>query len=212
MVSSSPPPNQPTRRSRRDSRIELIDATLAVINERGIDGVRIDEICEKVGVTKGSLYWHFQDREGLIREALLEQLRRMSEQHLSLLDQAIAESESREEYLARIASTFVNPFDPIEVEARWRRWELLTTTRRDPELAGVMSEIQRREQRFLVSLMEQARERGILRPDVDPRAMAAVLIALSLGSNNLSLLGDDAPTPESWTQLLVTLVNLLFPS
>lgn len=211
MVSSSPHPNQPTRRSRRDSRIELIDATLDVINERGIDGVRIDEICEKVGVTKGSLYWHFQDREGLIRESLLEQLRRMSEQHLSLLDQAIAESENQEEYLARIASTFVDPFDPIEVEARWRRWELLATTRRDPELAGMMAEIQRREQRFLVSLMEQARERGILRPDIDPRAMAAVLIALSLGSNNLSLLGDDAPSPEAWTQLLVTLVNLLFP-
>lgn len=199
------------RSSRRDSRSELIDVTLEVLVSRGIDGVRIDEICDKVGVTKGSLYWHFQDREGLIREALLEQLRRMSEENLTRLDEAIAESENREEYLARVASTFVDPFDAAEVEARWQRWELLTTTRRDPELSALMSEVQRREQRFLVSLMEQAREKKILRSEVDPKAMAAVLVALSLGSNNLSLLGDDAPTAEHWTELLVLLVNLLFP-
>ncbi|MFZ9843839.1 MAG: helix-turn-helix domain-containing protein, partial [Ilumatobacteraceae bacterium] len=58
---------KPARPSRRpDSRQELLDVALRIIAERGIDALRIEDVCEEVGVTKGSLYWHFQDRQGLV--------------------------------------------------------------------------------------------------------------------------------------------------
>lgn len=74
-----------------------------------------------------------------------------------------------------------------------------------------MSEVQRRQQRYMTDIMEKARERGILRADVDPKTMAAVLAAVSLGSNNLSLLGEDGPTPEAWTAFMLLVVEVMFP-
>jgi AcrR family transcriptional regulator len=203
---------EPERRPRKsDSRQELIDVALRIIAENGIDALRIEDVCEAVGVTKGSLYWHFQDRQGLIRAAMLEQLRRLSETQLDSLDDAIDTAASRDEYLLRVAGSLVDPFDSHEAEARWQRFEMLTTARRDPELQQMMTEIQRRHQRYLTSITTKAQERGILRSDADPAAVAAAMTALALGSNHLSYLGDEGPTREAWNGLLLMMIDMLFP-
>jgi len=204
-------PQRPKRQTRRDSRGELIDAALEIILANGIDALRIEDVCERVGVTKGSLYWHFNDRNGLIHEALLEQLFRMADEQMQNLSEAIDASASRDDYLARVLGAFVDPFDPTEVAGRWSRLDLLTATRHDEELAALMADVQRRQQRHMADLMMKASENGILRADVDPKSIAAALSAISLGSVNLSLLGDDGPTPEAWLKLMILLVQLLFP-
>jgi AcrR family transcriptional regulator len=194
-----------------DSRKQLIDVALEIILHEGIDALRIEDVCERVGVTKGSLYWHFQDRQGLIREALFEQLRQLTAEQLEALDEAIDSAASRDEYLIRVADTLVDPFDPAESEARWQRWEMLAIARRDPELRELMADLQRRHQRYLASVMSKAQARGILRSDVDPAAVAAAMTAIALGSNNLSYLDGDGPTQEAWNGLLLLMINMLFP-
>jgi AcrR family transcriptional regulator len=204
-------PPRPARQSRRDSRGELVDAALDIILANGVDALRIEDVCERVGVTKGSLYWHFNDREGLIREALLEQLYRMADELMATLSEAIDTSASRDEYLVRVLGAFIDPFDPAEVEGRWQRLEMLTISRRDEGLAAMMADVQRRQQRYMTDIMEKARVQGILRADVDPKAMAAALTAISLGSTNISLLGDDGPSPEAWMAFMLLMVEMLFP-
>jgi len=194
-----------------DSRQQLIDTALEIILKEGIDALRIEVVCERVGVTKGSLYWHFQDRQGLIREALFEQLRQLSAEQIESLDKAIDSGASREEYLLRVAGTLVDPFDTNESEARWQRWEMLATARRDPELRKMMADLQRAHQRHLVDISLKAQQRGILRRDVDPSAVAAAITAIALGSNNLSYLDADGPTPEAWNGLLLLMIDMLFP-
>jgi len=58
-------PSPKTQASTIDSRSQLIDVALRIILERGIDAVRVEDIVSEVGVTKGSLYWHFEDRNAL---------------------------------------------------------------------------------------------------------------------------------------------------
>jgi len=198
--------------SRKDSRGALIDAALDIILKDGVDSLRIEDVCERVGVTKGSLYWHFTDRDGLIREALLEQLRRISDEQLATMNDAITSATDSDDYLSRIVGALANPFDKTEVEQRWKRLELIVATRNDPALSKVMSEVQRRQQKFMADAMERAAENGLLRRDVDPQAVAAVLAAVALGSVNLSLLESDGPSPEAWTSLMVLFISLLFPT
>jgi AcrR family transcriptional regulator len=203
---------KPERRNRKpDSRQELINVALRIIAENGIDALRIDDVCESVGVTKGSLYWHFQDREGLIRAAMFEQLRRLTKSQFESVDDAIDNASSREEYLLKVAGSLVDPFDSREAEARWQRWEMLATSRRDPELKKLMAELQQHHQRYLTGIINKAQERGILRSDADPAAVAAAITAIGLGSNHLWYLGDEGPTPESWNALLLMMIDMLFP-
>tara|TARA_R110002124_G_scaffold266645_1_gene433566 strand:+ start:4456 stop:5118 length:663 start_codon:yes stop_codon:yes gene_type:complete len=44
--------------------------TLSKIGEVGVAGIQIETLAKELNVTKGSFYWHFQDRETLLYETL----------------------------------------------------------------------------------------------------------------------------------------------
>jgi AcrR family transcriptional regulator len=41
-----------------------------VLVDEGIDHVRVDALAGHLGVTRGSFYWHFRDRQDLLRQVL----------------------------------------------------------------------------------------------------------------------------------------------
>lgn len=45
-------------------------AALDALAEHGLPGVAIEPLARRLGVTKGSFYWHFPDREALLAAAL----------------------------------------------------------------------------------------------------------------------------------------------
>ena len=47
-----------------------IDAATEVLVDQGIDHVRVDVLAGQLQVTRGSFYWHFRDREDLLRRVL----------------------------------------------------------------------------------------------------------------------------------------------
>ena len=53
------------------SRDDWLVGALDCLRARGIEGVHIEPIAKALGVTKGSFYWHFADREELL-EGLLD--------------------------------------------------------------------------------------------------------------------------------------------
>ena len=46
------------------------EAALSAIAARGIEGVAIEPLARELGVTKGSFYWHFANRDALLTAAL----------------------------------------------------------------------------------------------------------------------------------------------
>jgi AcrR family transcriptional regulator len=49
---------------------DWIRAAQQVLESRSIDAVRVEVLAKEMGVTKGSFYWHFKDRDDLIRRML----------------------------------------------------------------------------------------------------------------------------------------------
>ena len=64
----SPDATEPGRQSLTPE--AWIDAATEVLVDRGIDHVRVDVLATQLGVTRGSFYWHFRDREDLLRRVL----------------------------------------------------------------------------------------------------------------------------------------------
>lgn len=73
MVESAPMPIAEKQRKITESltRDDWISGAWDMLGENGLDGVRVEPLARRLGVTKGSFYWHFKDRQQLM-DALLD--------------------------------------------------------------------------------------------------------------------------------------------
>lgn len=54
----------------RQSRKSWLNAALQALAAGGIDQVKVESLAKDLGVTKGSFYWHFKDRDQFLDELL----------------------------------------------------------------------------------------------------------------------------------------------
>ncbi len=78
------------------TRREIFDTAIALFAKRGYDKVTIDDICEKVGVTKGAFYNHFKSKDQII----LEEFMRMDEHYAKVAQEISGMQSSREKLRA----------------------------------------------------------------------------------------------------------------
>lgn len=64
---------EPRQKRSREMVSRLLDATAATLAEQGLDGTTTNHIAERAGVSIGSLYQYFPDKNALV-EALLERM------------------------------------------------------------------------------------------------------------------------------------------
>lgn len=52
------------------SRVRILEAAAAVLRERGYAGLSIASVCERAGIAPTSVYWHFDNKAGLMTAVL----------------------------------------------------------------------------------------------------------------------------------------------
>jgi len=65
---------QPVAKKKERSTLSAGDweqQALVLIAEKGIRAVAVESLAARMGVTKGSFYWHFQNRESLLEQSLI---------------------------------------------------------------------------------------------------------------------------------------------
>jgi AcrR family transcriptional regulator len=80
--------SQPSARSGRLSVDDWIGAALEIMAADGIGGVKIQRLCDMLGVTKGSFYWHFKDLDAFL-DAIAERWREGEGTIRRRLDEAV---------------------------------------------------------------------------------------------------------------------------
>lgn len=70
-IAYTPPRTGRGKASDNLSREDWVAAAWEMLGDAGVDGVRVEPLAKKLGVTKGSFYWHFKDRRQLL-DALLD--------------------------------------------------------------------------------------------------------------------------------------------
>lgn len=63
---------RPPAGSKRLDAAAWIAAALEALAAEGMAGVRVERLAASLGVTKGSFYWHFKDREALVAAVLAQ--------------------------------------------------------------------------------------------------------------------------------------------
>jgi len=133
------PPSPPA--SHHGSKIQLtpadwIKAATEVLVDKSIDAVRVDVLAKGMKVTRGSFYWHFQDRDDLLRQLLKTWRDAATEQIISRFERSGADPEALVSELAALPFRGQAAVNSASIELAIRAW-----ARRDDMARQVVDEV-----------------------------------------------------------------------
>ena len=198
---STPSPETPASTSTRNARLSADDwaqAALDLIAEQGVSAVAVEPLARRLGVTKGSFYWHFPSRDALLQAGLGRWGLGQQENIFRSLEK-VADPRERLRALFQLVGHEVKPHIIYS--------ELLKALDH-PAVQPVIDRISQRRLDYLVAMFRQA---GLQRTDATHRARLAY--AAYVGFLQLSLqLQQPRMTSEEFETYLEHVISTLIPT
>ena len=194
-----------------ETRNRVLAVALEQLEAGGEAAVRIDEIRDRSGVSIGSIYHHFGDREGVIAAAQLRRYARFAEFEVKTLADLVERSADVEEFRAHVRRLTLESRSQVRTDRRWGRIGVLASTTGRDDLRADIEQIQTRFTDGFAAHVAQGQARGFFRGDLDPRAIAVFVEAYSLGAvlNDVDARGVDE---AAWEKVVWVVLDALIPA
>jgi AcrR family transcriptional regulator len=170
------------------SRHDWVRMGLRMLAESGIDAVRVEPLAARLGVTKGSFYWHFADRAALHAAMLAEWRQSATRDIVAGVGKAAS---SATDQLHDLLAVTTSSRTGGRLEAAIRSWASM-----DDRAARFVAAVDNERIEFGATLL---REMGVSRPTAEVRARI-VYLAL-IGSYFLTDRSRRLLDPELWEEL-----------
>jgi AcrR family transcriptional regulator len=194
MVASASKLEKPARLSAEDWAVAALD----VIAESGLAAVAVEPLAKRLGVTKGSFYWHFPSREALLIAALERWEKTEQEMVFGQLE-AVSDPRARLKALFQLVAH--------ELKSHVIYSELLKALDH-PVVKPVLSRVSERRLDYLTASFRQA---GLGRIDAQNRAR--LLYAAYVGFLQLSLqLGQPRLHHDEFEAYVSHVMDTLIPA
>ena len=147
-----------------EARRRTVEATIEALLELGAEGLTMEEIAERSGVAKSTIYRHFGTRENLLAESVRS----------CVVEQSTPDSGS-------LAEDLTDLFTRYDESAETKRLNeliplLIDAARRDADMREVLDALLAERQRPMRTVLKLAQARGEIDPDLDLDVAVAVLI------------------------------------
>lgn len=149
-------------------REEILKATHELLRERGMAKLTTREVAARAGVSEGSVFYHFEDRFGLLRavfERSIGPLHLEEVQHGSDLRQVVTTmSESIEAFLTGSLDVLIAAQSDAELRDSLHAYMLENDFGPHRGIAGIGA------------YLAGQQEAGLVRADVDPKVVASMIV------------------------------------
>lgn len=146
--------------ARRNRESEILDAAITVFSQRGYSAASLQEIAERVGILKGSLYHYIDSKESLLFRILEQNHHKASEiqQEVDALD--LPTEEKFVAYITRLSTWYLTNLERTSLyQNEWRFLE--------GDFARKVRTYQRSFTGYLRTLVDAAVDEGLAAPDLD---------------------------------------------
>ena len=153
------------------TRSRILDAAIEMMEAGGESSVRLSEIAETLGIKEPSIYHHFRNRTELVSAAYIEWYWQCLKTDIPV-EAMMVLVDSKEDYVRAIRKSMEWSYQPERHHARSIRLSVLGAAQRNPELAIAINDINKK---FLATVADSvllAQQKGWLRADLDPKAIA----------------------------------------
>jgi AcrR family transcriptional regulator len=162
--------------TKRLTALDWIDFALATLKHEGFGALKADVLARKLGVSRGSFYWHFSNL-GTFHARVIEHWREMATEAI-IAD--LEQYDSVEERFTVLARRAYGHTDVLEI--RMRTW-----ADNNADAARALSDIDRRRREYLERLLLEA---GIAQPLAATRAQLLYWTYLGAALSRSKLTGE----------------------
>ena len=173
-MNNSAPRDAPAPRNA--TALAVLDATRRCLIERGMAGTTSRAITARAGANLGAITYHFGSKDRLIAEALVSSLRQWLEPALAVLR---GDSEPAVRTM-RAVQVLTSTFEEHRAEVGIYL-ELLAHAPRSPAVGGEVVGLWRELEALLAAQVAEMLDRDQVPEWVDPKSMAALLVAVANG-------------------------------
>lgn len=195
---------QPKQGRAKETVALVIDAARRAMRTAGESAVRVQEISSETGVSIGSIYHHFGDREGLIRAAYVRQFGESVSADIERLKVWSATVTSVEDLRIRyheMLSFLAGYYEMMPVS---ERAAIVGSAVTRADLRAAIAESHTKLTDGLTQVMQNLADASILKEHISPRAAAQVVLGLLHGRVLTEIDNDKSVSLEQWNKTVLS--------
>jgi AcrR family transcriptional regulator len=185
--------------------LKLVATVATMLEGANPHDILVDDVLKESGISRGSLYHHFGDFDGLIHATLLSRFATNVEADGAAMWHLADSATSQEDYWNRIRQLSAATQVPSRAPIRAERARLIGMASVSSEFAGKLAAVQDRLTEVMAEAIEHGQSKGWVNPALSPRALSLFLQAYSLGRAIDDISGTHVPNQE-WVDLIDTVL------
>jgi len=187
----------------------LLSTTVGLLEEFAPEELTSEQVLVVSGVSRGSLYHHFEDFPDLIAAAQVARFARFVDQSIEVLSSVLTQATDRASLLEGLRKVTEATQSPDRAPLRLERAGALAAAGSDERMRRMLAEEQARLTDALTDLVQQAQARGLYRQDFDARACAVLIQAYTLG-RLVDDIVEEQVDPAAWNDLIMQVIIRVF--
>ena len=184
------------------TKIRLIETTAELLENQFPQDIQVDEILEKSGISKGSLYHHFEDLGELLEAAQVSRYALWVDRSISLIVPVLSAAKTRDDIIEGLRRITEYTQSPDYKGTRFSRARTLANSETSMRFQRALGLEQDRLTTALQDLVEEAKNKGLFKEHLDTRVIAVFIQSYTLGK----IVDDIVPNPmgqENWDNFIL---------
>ena len=179
----------------------LIETVSVMLDGQQPYDVLIDSVLRESGVSKGSLYHHFEDFPDLVEQTLVLRFSDGVDETIRMMRAALDQSQSADDFWRRMHDLVLFSQDPARAPRRAERARVIGMAGGNERFARLLGREQDRLTGEITEVVSVAQRNGWVRTELSPHAIALFIQAYTLG-RALDDVAEQKVNAGEWASLI----------
>ncbi len=191
--------NHPTRQRLLTAVVDMMDTTAP-------EDIHSEYVLQETGISRGSLYHHYEDFTELLEDAMLYRFSAGVEASTGAIQNIVANSSNQEEFLSLLEGVTRATQSRELADSRFDRARMLAMAQYNLRFRAKLATVQDRLTDALTECFAQAQAKGWLNKDFQPRTGAIFIQAYTLGKL-VDDISDNHMDNSDWENLITLIAD-----
>lgn len=187
------------------TKARLIETAAEILETQFPEEIQVDEILDKSGVSKGSLYHHFEDLGELLEAAQVTRYANWVDRSISLIVPVLSSAKTRDDIIEGLRTLTTYTQSSEYKTTRFSRARTLANSEHSERFKKALGLEQERLTTALEDLVSEAKNKGLFKKESDSRIFAVFIQSYTLGK----IVDDVVPNPmsqEKWDDFILNML------